>query len=247
MSLTMILPEKNRKDYPRVTTVLKNTMSVSKRKSLGYWRATVGKEEAERISEEAKTRGNRFHLQAENFARGLKEHTYISPSIEAFLIENEIQIVLCEQKIYNDELIYQGRLDMLYWSLKRSCYGVLDWKTSYKPRPPAYFSDHKLQVSAYAKAIELMYSITVSEAMIVVAVPKLCENNDPFAVPEELWDFQTNFQEAKTLKRSFNRFAKKVEEFRCPAINIIKDKNATITKSKPIIPLICPNDPFSVC
>jgi hypothetical protein len=243
----MITPIKYNPKYdnlPRVSQIIRDTQCQSKKNGIGKWRAEVGKEEADRITETAINRGNYFHEQVEMYAKNIHNQNKInvSPSIDEFIKEHTIEIIFVEGYVYDEEIGYKGRTDMLY--KKNGVFGILDWKTSYRKKPKNFFPDTKIQVSAYAKGIEKMYNIEIDEAMVVVAIPNI-KSNDPFEPLEELWDFQIEKLQKKDIKRSFNRFVKKVHLFKNPPPPPPK-KILVKRKQKNEIPIIHNNNPFEV-
>lgn len=213
---------------PRVSQIIKETQCQSKKSAIGKWRAEVGREEADRITETAINRGNQFHEQVEIYAKIENKTDY--ESIHNFIIKNEIEIIFVEGYVYNEEVGYKGRTDMLY--KKNGVYGVLDWKTSYRKKPKNFFPDPKIQISAYACGLEKMYQIEVNEAMVVVAIPNI-ESNNPFEPLKEFWNFQVEKIEKRGIKRCFNRFVKKVHLFNNPPPKVEKPKKPKIKKIMP--------------
>lgn len=240
----MIIPIKYNSKYdnlPRVSQIIRDTQCQSKKNGIGKWRAEVGRDEADRITETAINRGNYFHEQVEMYAKNIHNQNKInvSPSIDKFIKENNIEIIFVEGYVYDDEIGYKGRTDMLY--KKDNVFGILDWKTSYRKKPKTFFPDTKIQVSAYAKGIEKMYNIEIDEAMVIVAIPSMKSDN-PFEAIQELWDFQTEKLKKKDIKRSFNRFVKKVNLFNNPPPP--KKKLTIKRKQKNVMPII--SNPFEV-
>src|SRR6056300_758360 len=59
------------KKVPSVTTILSATQSEEKKASLDAWRARVGYQEAQRITQQAATRGTEMHYVLENYIKGI--------------------------------------------------------------------------------------------------------------------------------------------------------------------------------
>jgi hypothetical protein len=55
-------------------------------------------------------------------------------------------------------------------TMKDGNYALLDWKTSYKRKADSHLSDYRMQLGAYAQAIEQMYSIEIEEAHCAIAI-----------------------------------------------------------------------------
>ena len=55
-------------------------------------------------------------------------------------------------------------------TMKDGGYALLDWKTSYKKKPDSQLADYRMQLGAYAQAIEQMYDIEIDEAHCAIAI-----------------------------------------------------------------------------
>jgi PD-(D/E)XK nuclease superfamily len=115
-------------------------------------------------------------------------------------------------------------------------YGVLDWKTGKGKRKASWFSDAKAQVSAYAEAVKEMLSLDITEAMVVVAYQEI-EDFDPFVPTEAIWRFQKCELTKSNIKRSFNRFVKRIAEYHQPPV-------PKPPKTKQFVKLLPPPNPF---
>jgi len=78
------------KKIPSVTTILSATQSEEKKASLDKWRERVGYQEAQRITQQAATRGTEMHYVLENYIDG-KGYLNLSPEgAQARLMAHEI-------------------------------------------------------------------------------------------------------------------------------------------------------------
>ena len=64
---------------------------------------------------------------------------------------------------------YAGTFDMLA-TMKDGSYALLDWKTSYKQKPDSQLADYRMQLGAYAQAIEQMYDIEIDQAHCAISI-----------------------------------------------------------------------------
>ncbi len=145
--------------YPSVTTVLN---AYQNKEYLERWRTRIGDAEANRITEQAKRRGNAIHKMAElylkNDPRWNKDVSIIN--MESFLqikpwLDSYVECVYgCEIPLYSRKLHVAGTTDsVVTWKGKNS---ILDFKTS--KRPVSDTSDklrfYKLQATIYAMMIQ---------------------------------------------------------------------------------------------
>lgn len=166
---------------PSVTTVGSSMAPVGKTMALINWRKKVGDEEANRRTRQATERGNWLHGVLEDLFNGedIEEHLakcqQFAPyyfSIQEFL-ETIGEPVLIESAIAwycpARQIGYSGTFDMLA-TMKDGSYALLDWKTSYKAKKDSQLGDYRMQLGAYAQAIEQMYDIEINEAHCAIAI-----------------------------------------------------------------------------
>jgi genome maintenance exonuclease 1 len=166
---------------PSVTTVAGACSPVGKIMALINWRKRVGDAEANRRTRNAVERGNWLHGVLEDLWNGedIEGHLEVNDayrpyfhSIEPFL-ETIDGPLLVESAIayFNAELKigYAGTFDMLA-IMKNGNIALLDWKTSYKRKPDYQLADYKMQLGAYAQALEQMYSIEIDEAHCAISI-----------------------------------------------------------------------------
>ena len=166
---------------PSVTTVASSMAPVGKVMALINWRKRVGDEEANRRTRTATDRGNWLHGVLEDLFNGedIEEHIEQCPqyapyffSIQGFLdLIDEPQLVESAIAWYCPyrQIGYSGTFDMLA-TMKSGGYALLDWKTSYKAKKDCYLGDYRMQLGAYAQAIEQMYDIEINEAHCAIAI-----------------------------------------------------------------------------
>ena len=145
---------------PRVSDIL----AVINKPGLNAWRARVGNEEADRISQAAAGLGTRIHAACESLARellvdgvGLRADAIaeeLQPYLdvyERFLAEQVVEVLSVEQRVYHEAHRYAGTIDLLA-RLRDGRVCVLDIKTG----KTVDGTTHPLQLAAYATALESM-------------------------------------------------------------------------------------------
>jgi hypothetical protein len=175
------------KAYPSVTTVLSAASDNSWKDA---WIARVGKEEAERISRKATTRGTAVHEIVEqylrnnpSYARGhmptnIANFTYIKP----FLDKHVGTIAGLELPLYSDNLRIAGRVDCIAkWD---GVWSIIDFKTSKKEKSRDDVHSYFMQESAYSMMMwertgilckNLVTVMTVDDGNSLVFVEKASE------------------------------------------------------------------------
>lgn len=159
--------------YPSVTTVLSSTAD---KKWLEAWKKRIGAEEAELIGQEARDRGSAMHEYIEGVlcAPGdpCAPDTEFGESWMAWATSNLFSAspipLLVESPVYST-LGFAGTVDAVIQVNDRIV--VYDWKTASKPKQDRYIYDYKLQVAAYAAAIEELYGVDVDHGEVIIAVP----------------------------------------------------------------------------
>jgi len=161
--------------YPSATTVL----SVLSRDGIAKWRARVGAEEADKISNKASTRGTKIHSLTETYLKNedLKEaYTSTNASLldlemfKKFLpILDPISNIHCQElALYSDHLRMAGRVDCIAeYNGQRA---VIDFKTSGKLKKKEHISSYFMQTAAYAIMYEERTGIPVPNLVILIAV-----------------------------------------------------------------------------
>ena len=166
---------------PSVTTVASATAPVGKIMALINWRKKVGDAETNRRTRNAVERGNWLHGVLEDQFNGedIETHFDQAPhfvpyyaSISSFLERvDEPQLVESAIAWYDakKQIGYAGTFDMLA-KMKDGEYALLDWKTSYKAKKDQHLCDYRMQLGAYAQALEQMYDIEINQAHCAIAI-----------------------------------------------------------------------------
>ena len=145
------------KKVPSVTTILSATQSEEKRKSLDAWRARVGYQEAQRITQQAATRGTEMHYVLENYIKGQGYFNLSKDGAHARMMAHTIIDNLEPLKIiYGSEvsLAYEdqwaGSTDLVA-NYKDRPY-IVDFKQSNKLKREEWVEDYYYQLAAYSLA-----------------------------------------------------------------------------------------------
>ena len=161
---------------PSVTTILSGSRDNS---GLELWRESIGEEKAKQITEFACWRGDMHHNNIENLLiNGVQPKlnmvsTQYWKSSAKFLTTIR-RTILCESCIWHPKG-FAGAFDCLaYLDDDTDQPTLLDWKTSARHRKPDKMYDYKVQVAAYAAALNFVYArqgLKIRRAKIVVAIP----------------------------------------------------------------------------
>ena len=159
---------------PSVTTILQATQSDEKRASLAKWRQKVGENEAEKIRDEAATRGTAMHEFLEMHLRGNK---LLDLSDEGLAARNMARIIIEQglkdaEEIWGSEVtlfypgLYAGQTDLCgIYSGRES---IIDFKQTNKPKKIEWVEDYFLQLAAYAMAHDQIYGTCVDQGVILM-------------------------------------------------------------------------------
>ena len=159
---------------PSVTTILQATQSDEKRASLAKWRQKVGENEAEKIRDEAATRGTAMHEFLEMHLRGNK---LLDLSDEGLAARNMARIIIEQglkdiEEIWGSEVtlfypgLYAGQTDLCgIYSGRES---IIDFKQTNKPKKAEWIEDYFLQLAAYAMAHDVIYGTCIDQGVILM-------------------------------------------------------------------------------
>lgn len=164
----------NGEAYPSVTTVL----SEYSKKAIMEWRNRVGEEQANKISNQASSRGTRLHTLCEKYLLNelspLKLQSEMPDAKELFykikpqLDQNIGTIYSLEQALYSDKLRLAGRVDCIAeWNGELS---VVDFKTATKEKKEDWIENYFMQCAAYAVMFEERTGTPINQIVIAIAV-----------------------------------------------------------------------------
>ena len=196
----------NQEKLPSVTSILQATQSEEKKASLANWRARVGAVEANRIKNDASSRGTSMHSFLEKYLLG-------QLNLELLEIENK-------SKKMADEIIEQGIKNKLseIWGTEATLYypnkyagtcdavgiyegqeTIIDFKQSNKPKKEEYVDEYYHQLAAYSLAHNVVYNSNITQGIVL-----LCTVDNLFQ------DFRI---QGEKLEEYQNKFLEKVEQF----------------------------------
>jgi hypothetical protein len=197
----------NQEKLPSVTTILKATESEEKKSSLANWKARVGDAEANRIKNDASSRGTLMHLFLEKYLLGqlnlelLEEDDNKSKKMADEIIEQGIKNKLSEIWGTEATLYYPGK----YAGTCDACgvyegqETIIDFKQSNKPKREEWIEDYYLQLGAYSLAHNVVYNSRITQGIVL-----LCTVDNLFQ------DFRI---QGVKLEEYQNKFLEKVEQF----------------------------------
>jgi len=196
----------NQQKLPSVTSILQATQSEEKKASLANWKARVGTAEANRIKNDASSRGTSMHSFLEKYLLG-------QLNLELLEIENK-------SKKMADEIIEQGIKGKLseIWGTEATLYypgkyagtcdavgvyeeqeTIIDFKQSNKPKKEEWIEDYYLQLGAYSLAHNVVHNSKITQGIVL-----LCTVDNLFQ------DFRI---QGTKLEEYQNKFLEKVEQF----------------------------------
>ncbi len=190
-------------NLPSVTTILKATQSEEDKAAIAAWKERVGYAEAERIKNEASSRGSSMHSYIEQFLLGkmnldLIEEDNQSKKMAVEIIDNGLKNKLNEiwgaeaTVYYPGHNGFAGTADCIcVYNGKET---ILDFKQSNKPKKEEYIEDYFLQLGAYSLAHNTVYNSNITQGVILLCtVDRLFQD---FKIEgNELINFQNKFLE----------------------------------------------------
>jgi len=196
----------NQEKLPSVTSILQATQSEEKKASLANWKARVGTAEANRIKNDASSRGTSMHSHLEKYLLGqlnleLLEEENKSKKMADEIIEQGIKNKLSEIWATEATLYYPGK----YAGTCDACgvyegqETIIDFKQSNKPKKEEWIEDYYLQLGAYSLAHNVVHNSNITQGIVL-----LCTVDNLFQ------DFRI---QGIKLEEYQNKFLEKVEQF----------------------------------
>ena len=197
----------NQEKLPSVTSILQATQSEEKKASLANSKARVGTVEANRIKNDASSRGTSMHAFLEKYLLGqlnlelLEEQDNKSKKMADEIIEQGIKNKLSEIWGTEATLYYPGK----YAGTCDACgvyegqETIIDFKQSNKPKKEEWIEDYYLQLGAYSLAHNIVYNSRITQGIVL-----LCTVDNLFQ------DFRI---QGVKLEEYQNKFLEKVEQF----------------------------------
>jgi len=195
----------NQEMLPSVTTILSATQSDEKKASLANWRQKVGENEAERIKNEAASRGTAMHQFLEFYLRNEK---ILDLSDEGQVASGMGQVIIDQgfselKEIWGSEVtlfypgLYAGSTDLC--GIYSGHESIIDFKQTNKPKRKEWIDEYFMQLGAYAMAHDVIYNTCVDQGVILMC------SKDGF--------FQKFTSTGKEFTRFKHKFLEKVGQF----------------------------------
>ena len=193
-------------NLPSVTTILKATQSEEDKAGIAAWKERVGHKEAERIKNEASSRGTSMHSFLERFLQNkfnleLIEEDNKAKKMAEEIIDNGLKKNLSEVWGAEATLYYPGK-----YAGTADCVGIynkresiLDFKQKNKAAREEYIEEYFLQLGAYTLAHNTVYNSRITQGVIL-----LCTVD---------YLFQEFIIEGNRLIEFQNKFLERVEQF----------------------------------
>lgn len=177
------------KYYPSITTVLGQSQPTEKSSVLDAWRARVGNAKADKISNDAATRGTNVHLMLERLLRNEdpkfdefpKSHVNIVTSLKLEL-KKITKVYGQEVVLFSDVLQVAGRCDLV--GEYQGEMAIIDYKTSSRVKSKDEIDDYWLQACFYLLAHNEMFGTDIKKMVILMGV----ENKMPLVFKKMLND-----------------------------------------------------------
>jgi genome maintenance exonuclease 1 len=159
---------------PSVTTILQATQSDEKRASLERWKQKVGENEAERVKNEAASRGTAMHKFLEYYVQNeklldLSDEGQAARSMGQAIIDNGLKDL---EEVWGSEVtlfypgLYAGQTDLCGIYTGRE--SIIDFKQTNKPKRREWIEDYFIQSAAYAMAHDVIYGTCVDQGVILM-------------------------------------------------------------------------------
>ena len=160
---------------PSVTSILQATKTEEDKASLELWKERVGHKEANKIKNEASSRGTSMHSYIEDFLRGRINESFFESNeqyknMEKEIIEKGIKGKL--EEIYGMETTlhypekYAGTADLV--GIYQGQETIIDFKQANKPKKTDYIQDYFLQLGAYTLAHNVVYKTSITSGVILL-------------------------------------------------------------------------------
>ena len=190
---------------PSVTTILSQTQSEEKRKSLANWQARLGKQNADRIRDLSAMRGTAMHTYLEGYINNTPHLDLTALGQEAGRMANIVaesglgeldEVWGTEVTIYYPGL-YAGQSDVV--GIYNGRESIIDFKQTNKPKQREWIDDYFIQLAAYAMAHNYVYGTKIQQGVILMC------SKDGFFQKFEVSD--------KEFQGYMHAFLKKVDQY----------------------------------
>ena len=165
----------NATKLPSVTTILQATQPEDKRLALAAWKTRIGAVEADKVKNDAATRGTAMHTHLEKFllgegyldltTEGQASRTMADEIINKGLKNRLVEFWGLEVTLYYPEL-YAGATDVV--GVYDGEESIVDFKQSNKPKRREWIEDYKLQLAGYALAHNEVYGTNIMKGVNLI-------------------------------------------------------------------------------
>ena len=205
---------------PSVTTILSQTQSEEKRKSLANWQARMGKQNADRIRDISALRGTAMHTYLEGYINNTPHLDLTAVGKEAGRMANiVIESGLGDlEEVWGSEVtlyypgLYAGQPDVV--GVYNGRESIIDFKQTNKPKQREWIDDYFMQLAAYAMAHNHVYDTKIQSGIILMC------SKDGFFQKFEVSDAE--------FQGYMHTFLKKIDQY---YQNCTKDKKDQDTKN----------------
>ena len=162
---------------PSVTTILQATQTPEKLEFFKRWRAQKGEEKADKIKNEAASRGTNLHKYLEKHILGegyvdLTEEGKLAKAMSDVIIEKGLKDL---SEVWGSEVtihypgLYAGQTDLVgTYDYEDS---IIDFKQSNRPKRKEWIEDYMMQLAAYAMAHNTVYGSEITQGVILMCTP----------------------------------------------------------------------------
>ncbi len=160
---------------PSVTSILQATKSEEDKASLENWKQRVGHKEANKIKNEASSRGTSMHSYIEDFLRGRINESFFESNEQYKNMAKEIidkgikgkleEIYGMETTLHYPEK-YAGTADLV--GIYQGRETIIDFKQANRPKKVDYIQDYFLQLGAYTLAHNVVYETNITSGVILL-------------------------------------------------------------------------------
>ncbi len=159
---------------PSVTTILSQTQSDEKRKSLANWQARVGQHRADRIRDLSAMRGTSMHTYLEGYIKNQRHLDLTALGQEAGRMADviigsglgELEEVWGTEVTIHYPGLYAGQTDVV--GIYNGRESIIDFKQTNKPKQREWIEDYFIQLAAYAMAHNYVYNTKIQSGIILM-------------------------------------------------------------------------------
>ena len=167
----------NATKLPSVTTILQAMQPEDKRLALAAWKTRIGAVEADKVKNDAATRGTAMHSFLEHHLNGqglldLSDEGRAARSMAQTIIDKGLGDL---QEIWGNEVVlyypelYAGQTDLC--GIYQGRDSIIDFKQSNKPKKDEWITDYYLQGAAYATAHDCIYNTNIEQIVVLICTP----------------------------------------------------------------------------